>query len=144
MPQQNHEPPAEWRYDFATFAEESERATAMLAGDILSEALQQLIGRRLHRSDFAYRIEAAHDLQLISEAERDDLRLIRQIRSEFAHRLDAHFDDPAITELCLELRAGRSIVRATVGPRAYFVATAALVDFALTAKRLRRNGRAPG
>lgn len=84
MTQRNHEPSAEWQSDLAAFAEESKRAIALLAGDVLSEALQQLVGRRLHRPDFAYRIEAAYDLQLISDAERHDLHLVHETRSEFA------------------------------------------------------------
>jgi hypothetical protein len=53
---------------------------------------------------FRSRIDACYVMGLISEDEHYDLHLIRKIRNEFAHNIDATFELDAITDRCRLLR----------------------------------------
>jgi mannitol operon repressor len=49
------------------------------------------------------RIAACHALGLISDIEKHDLTILRKIRNEFAHHIEASFDLPKIRDLCRSL-----------------------------------------
>lgn len=60
---------------------------------------------------FHARIETACALGLISERERHNLNMIRQIRTEFAHGPDVElsFETPEIEKRCMELQPPREV-----------------------------------
>lgn len=83
------------------FQEESDRAAAIVVAAMLDDALKSLLSRRLLQpmakdrslldgdqaplGTFSARIDAAHQLGLISRWMARDLHLVRKIRNEFAH-----------------------------------------------------------
>lgn len=90
---------------------ESPRASVLVGAAWLEEILSDLIGLALPDDEkvtkvfprffnsFYRRIEAAHDLRVISRTEYDRLHTIRQIRNEFAHQVKVTFEDPDIAKL---------------------------------------------
>ena len=105
----------------AEFQRESDRAAGIVAGAMLDDALLNLLRARLVPSlksrslvdapnaplgSFSARIDAAHQLGLISEYLARDLHLIRRIRNEFAHA--SHriaFDAPPVRDFVHALQA---------------------------------------
>jgi hypothetical protein len=80
---------------------ESDRAAAVLAAAFLESALEELLrkaivpnaSKDLFRSfgplsSFGGKIDVSHALGLINDEERDDLRIVKSIRNDFAHDAD--------------------------------------------------------
>lgn len=139
------------------FARESDRAAAVLVGAMLDRALGDLLERCLlpplkpERSllygnnaplgTLSARIDAAHQLGLISRYMARDLHLVRKIRNEFAHHpLQATFGEERIRDWVRVLEEGsdynrrQPALRASIGPpgtRGDFLGIAAWMLFSL-------------
>jgi DNA-binding MltR family transcriptional regulator len=98
---------------------ESERGRVLISAGLLEEQLKQILlafmletqaskallqGATAPLGTFHSRIEAAYALALISEEQYHDLCLIRRIRNDFAHNLQASFTSPGIRDRCNQLR----------------------------------------
>jgi DNA-binding MltR family transcriptional regulator len=102
-----------------TLNEESDRGAALVAAEVLSDALGSLIKSKLVSDKkliqvafstagafgaFSARIDHAFLLGLLPEALRKDLHLLRRIRNEFAHSTDLKsFETHSIKSRCMEL-----------------------------------------
>ena len=101
------------------FMRESDRACAILGGELLNAELEALLNiatvepmnSRLLRgygplSSFASRIDVAFYFGFLSGEDRDDLHTVRDIRNLFAHRLDHNlsFDSGEVAERTGQLR----------------------------------------
>lgn len=139
------------------FARESDRAAGIVVAAMLDDALRDLLSKRLvpaTRKDrnlvagpraplgtFSARIDAAHQLGLISSFFSRDLHLIREIRNEFAHHSgEATFNTPSIRTRVEALQRAsdynqrRPELRATLGPagaRGDFLGIAAWMLFSI-------------
>lgn len=95
------------------FNRESDRAAAIVVAAMLDEALKLLLRKRLREArsrtadllegdqaplhSFSAKIDAAHQLGLISAYMARDLHLVRKIRNEFAHHpLELTFDSDGV------------------------------------------------
>jgi mannitol operon repressor len=99
----------------------SDPAVALICGAVFDEALKDLILAFLiessispklvnHRgplATFDAKIRMAYTLGLVDKDEFHDLDLIREIRNEFAHKLERHFEEPVIARKCRALRKKR-------------------------------------
>lgn len=102
-------------------AHHSERHAAIVAGAYLDEKMRSLIEFYLIDNEkaqndlvgndtetplsaFGARITAAYALGLIGKTERDDLRLIKNIRNRFAHEKDLSFQHPDVESRCQSLK----------------------------------------
>lgn len=66
--------------------------------------VNRIFGRMGPLSNFAAKIEIASMFELIDEAVRDDLRIIKSIRNAFAHTTrSVHFETPHIAKQCHKL-----------------------------------------
>ena len=96
----------------------SPRAKAVVAASALDEILARFlekelkdprIAKRLIRRPYAplgafsARLDAAYGLNLISRNQYDALSTIREVRNQFAHRVNCSFNDEDIAVLCLRL-----------------------------------------
>lgn len=106
----------------ATFAEifkQSDRASAVVSGGILEEILKRMLmafliphpsAQRLFDglspiSTFSAKIEMSYHLGLIGKNEYDDLKLIKNIRNDFAHSIKGiNFDSESIKDRFLQLQ----------------------------------------
>ena len=75
---------------------------------VTGKSADDLFKERGPLAAFAARLDAAHAFGLITDSERRDLDLIRQIRNAFAHvslgsLADISFDQPAVRVRCLQL-----------------------------------------
>lgn len=109
-----------WSKLFKELGETNDRVTAIVGQAFLDEHLEQLITSFLIDSEthirkllddggrplgsFGARIEAAYCLGLISKDEYHDLDKIRDIRNDFAHKLDLSFTDQSVRDRCNELK----------------------------------------
>lgn len=101
---------------------ESTRAKVVLAACYLDELLHQLLalvlipsgkakdplldGPQAPLGTYSAKIELVYRLNLVPDATRKSLHLIRKIRNEFAHNLDGcSFDSPAIRDWNAELHS---------------------------------------
>lgn len=99
---------------------ESPRGAVLIAAAYIDEQLKDVIrsflvdgedakklfdGVNAPVGSFSARIAAAAAMGLIAESERDDCNIIRRVRNEFAHQVDANFDDQKIIGLCKQLKA---------------------------------------
>ena len=114
--------PEDWQGYVGDLQKETQRGAAIVGGALLDDLLLQLIASYLvddklalkellvnpysPLSTFASRIAAAYSLGLITRVERHDLKLIEDIRNEFAHRRPgrAFATDPVAT-LVAQLQA---------------------------------------
>jgi len=102
------------------FAQESDRATVIVAVVLLDSALETLLRSRLAPapssqdtllegayaplSTFSSRIDAAYRLGLISAAFARDLHVVRRIRNEFAHNISGcSFQDSGVRHRVAEI-----------------------------------------
>lgn len=98
---------------------ESHRGAALIACSYLDNQLHAILeafmlegthaqkllnGFNAPLGTFAARIAAACALGLISADETRECDLLRKVRNEFAHKIDASFDDERITALTRELK----------------------------------------
>jgi len=98
---------------------ESHRGAVLIACSYLDNQLQAIIaaflltganadklldGFNAPLGTFSARIAAASALGLLRPAEGRECELLRKIRNEFAHKVDANFDDPKIVALTTELK----------------------------------------
>ena len=107
----------------ATFVEifkQSDQASAVVSGSILEELLQRMITAFLlpHAnvrksmfdgitpiSTFGAKIELSYHLGLINKEEYEDLKLIKNIRNEFAHSIKGiSFETESIKDRCIQLQ----------------------------------------
>lgn len=101
------------------FAEQNERAIAILGGSFLEMILEHIILAYLPEEDkevqklmdvnqplgnFSNKISFCYCLGLIEKVVKDDLNLIRKIRNKFAHDLFVSFQDEQIKSWCKELK----------------------------------------
>lgn len=116
--------------------EESERGTVLVSATVLDEQLAECIVARLvdHKDvvklvngfnaplgTFAARTAAAFGLGCISEKEYRDIDTIRQIRNDFAHRLEVGFNSPQVANRCSSLsHSAQDYGDIVVGPRDQF------------------------
>src|SRR3990172_2102627 len=113
--------PADWQGYVGDLQKETERGAAVVAGALLDDLLLQLLAAFLvddepalrellvnpyaPLSTFSSRIAAAYTLGLISREERGDLKLIKDIRNEFAHRRPGTtFASPPVASMVAKLR----------------------------------------
>lgn len=113
MPDENHKVHAGLAAIANAFAKETDRAAAIVAAAMLDDSLANLLEALLVRPDkdersivrgdqaplgtFSARINAAHQLGLISRYFVRDLHLIRKIRNDFAHNpQDLSFDTSSV------------------------------------------------
>lgn len=105
---------------FAEIFSQSDRASAVVAGGILEEILQRMITAFLlpHQSiektlfdgitplsTFGAKIDLAYHLGLINETEYGDLKIIKNIRNNFAHSIKGiKFETDSIKDRCLQLQ----------------------------------------
>jgi mannitol operon repressor len=79
------------------------------------------------------RIEMAAALGLINDTERHDATMIRKIRNEFAHTLQASFDMDSIKSRCAALRlSAKDYGDVVVSPRGQFSTAATALIMNLT------------
>jgi hypothetical protein len=104
------------------FADESDRAAAVLGGSLLDARLKdlfrirlcadqdRLLGRYGPLSTFSSRISLALALRWIDEDTAHDLDVIRDIRNDFAHHLDHElsFSTQSIADRCESLRSAKA------------------------------------
>lgn len=103
---------------FQSISAESPRGMVLVVAAELDRLLGEAIGLRLVRgkgldelnddskgplSTFSARINLAHALNIIEEQERRDLHLIRKVRNDFAHSVEASFETPSIASRLREL-----------------------------------------
>ena len=118
------------------FGQESDRGAALVVSAMLEVALEQLLEARLVAptsmkrdilksgaqaplGTFSAKIDAAHQLGLISQYFARDLHFVRKIRNEFAHHpLDLSFESPPVVDWVgvLDSNARHSDTRPTIGP----------------------------
>lgn len=144
---------------YAEFYKESPRAQAIIDPTFLDEWLRELLSnffvddanivdqfldRQLQK--FSSRIDAAYCLGLISAREHHDLRLIRDIRNEFAHSLhDMIFKRQEIKSRCNNLHIPKDLNPSlTETPNTRFTLTIGLILFSLIqrvdwVKKVRRS-----
>jgi mannitol operon repressor len=106
-----------------TFAEvfgQTDRASAIVAAALLEEVLERLLLAFILEHDTAKRdlvdgmaplstlsakINASFHLGLISEAQFEDLKIIKDVRNDFAHSFEPiTFETPRIKDRCMRLR----------------------------------------
>ncbi len=102
-----------------TFAEQNERAIAILGGSFLEMILEHIILAYLPEDEkdvkklmdvnqplgnFSNKISFCYCLGLIEKVVKEDLNLIRKIRNKFAHDLFVTFEDEQIKSWCKELK----------------------------------------
>ena len=102
-----------------TFAEQNERAIAILGGSFLEMILEHIIFAYLPEDEkevkklmdinqplgnFSNKISFCYCLGLIDKVVKDDLNLIRKIRNKFAHDLFVSFEDEQVKSWCNELK----------------------------------------
>lgn len=122
--------------EFKKFIEEikkeSERAQAIICHAYVEDLLKELLKKRLidFNDDLKELIPFKHLLKLcyitgtITEAEREDIRLLAIIRNRFAHkRKIKSFNTEDIPKLCNRLRVPRSFTR-ELTPQEKFIKTA--------------------
>jgi len=122
--------------EFKKFIEEiekdSEREQAIICHGYIEDLLKELLKKRLidFNVDLAESIPFKHLLNLcyitgvITEAERDDIKLLANVRNRFAHkRKIKSFNAIDIPELCNDLRTPKSFTR-ELTPQEKFIKTA--------------------
>jgi hypothetical protein len=153
------------------FARESDRAAGIVVAAMLDEALKDLLtkrlvpapkkdrdlvtGQRAPLGTFSTRIDAAHQLGLISSFLARDLHLIRDIRNTFAHEPgESTFETASVKDRVAALEQASDYnrrqpdLRAKMGPpgtRGDFLGIAAWILFSLAketeeAETIRRHG----
>jgi len=113
----------DWHRLTEEFADESDRASALVAAALLDLNLEDLL--RAHLIDdhdqvdlllasglrnLIIRVRACYCLGLISNEERHDLRLINELRNTFAHDLHVSFEDPSLRKRCARFKLIRRVV----------------------------------
>jgi DNA-binding MltR family transcriptional regulator len=113
-----------WKDFFEEFQNETPRAAVIISAAFLEALLRDLIASFMIKdekkvgellgtennpegpiSSFSARIKTAYCLGLISEAELNDLTLVRKIRNRFAHRLHGYsFESQEIIDWCNSLK----------------------------------------
>jgi len=98
---------------------ESDRGAVLVSSSYLEDRLGELIRRFLVAGSdtkallddfngpfgtFSARIKGAHGLGIINDAERNRLETLRKIRNEFAHSLQASFDQQHIRSLIQSMK----------------------------------------
>lgn len=92
---------------------ESDRGFVLIASGYLEELLKNLIMAQVVEGmkekdvplgPFSSRIKLAHALGIISSKEFHDLKIIRDVRNDLAHKLDVSFDAPEIVAKCKSLK----------------------------------------
>lgn len=102
----------------AQLSEESARGSVLISTGFLEEQLKNILmsffvqdanpkdlveGANVPLGSFSSRVAACYALALISQIERDDLTTLRKVRNEFAHRMDASFENRSIIDRCRNL-----------------------------------------
>ena len=119
------------------FSRESDRASVIISGAMLDEALETILktylvpcpsedslmeGAYAPISTLNAKIDLAHRLGLISARLCRDLHTIRKIRNEFAHNIkDCSFRDSAVRSRIIELVRSSEIIKRDVKSRKAFV-----------------------
>jgi hypothetical protein len=142
------------------FARESDRAAGIVVAAMIDEALKDLlskylipatkrdrdlvIGQRAPLGTFSARIDAAHQLGLISPFLARDLHIIREIRNTFAHEAaESTFQTPSVRDRIAALQQvsdynrRRPDLRVTMGPpgpRGDFLGMAAWMLYSIAGK----------
>ena len=95
--------------------EESERGMVLISTGFLEEQLKTMLlayfvddkslvdfvdGGNAPLGSFTARITACYALGLIGKAEHDDLHILRRIRNDFAHKINASFEIQSIIDRC--------------------------------------------
>ena len=106
-----------WPY-YEILKKESERGKVLVSCGFLEEQLREVLlafmrdtpqtvelldGGNAPLGTFSSRIGAAYSLGFITEAEHHDLTIIRRIRNEFAHNIEASFETRSVVDRCREL-----------------------------------------
>lgn len=99
--------------------QESHRGAVLISCGFLEQQLEDILlafmrddpvsrtltsGGNAPLSTFSSRIGACFALGLIDDVEHHDITILRRIRNEFAHRLDASFEKQNIVDLCKNLK----------------------------------------
>lgn len=141
---------------FREFGDESDRAAAILGATYLDECLRELIANFLVDDStevdkllggplqfFGSRVRASYCMGLISEDEYHDLKIIRDVRNDFAHDLHGlSFSTPSVIKQCSALQLPRKAPRwpyATAGGRDPFMVSVALLSFQLKLRILKQK-----
>ena len=137
----------DWNEFFTEFANESDRAAAVLSAAYIDELLKNLIANFLVDDEkvveklldpkksphaplgtFSARITAAFCLGLIDRVQYDDLNIIRQIRNLFAHSLHGvTFKSAEVVKEVKKLKAHR-LARIVKDTRGEFILTVAILS----------------
>jgi|SRR6476660_3207432 len=110
-------------FDFMEdFRKEADRGAVLVAAAVIDDLLERTLLAYLLENEsakavvqgfnaplgtLAARLAAAHAMGLLRDSEKHDCELIRKIRNEFAHELNASFDDEKIKAYCKRLRYAR-------------------------------------
>jgi len=133
-------------------SEESDRGCVVLASSYLDEQLarllrdvlvddesvaDQLIDDRGALATFSARIDMAYMLGCLPNEQRRALHIVRKVRNDFAHDVDATFDTPSIRDRCLGLP--QPPIGSTRGPRDRFVTNVFMLLAVIHGERARAH-----
>lgn len=107
------------------FAQETDRAAAVLGGAFVDARLELVLRKRLSANQdellghmgplgtFSARIDLAWGLRWVDSDSAHDLHVIRKIRNDFAHHLDSElsFESQSIADRCRNLRSADAHLR---------------------------------
>jgi mannitol operon repressor len=146
---------------FESLNKESERSTVLVSSSYLDDLLRQLLEvffvevkeskELLDESrplgSFSSRITASYCCGLISEVEHKDCHIIRTIRNDFAHRVEASFQDQSIRDRCKNLSYPSKHVaydtqkEVELSPHAHFTMAAVNLNAAISNRILQLANR---
>lgn len=127
---------------------ESARGVVLISCSYLDAQLEEILGAFLRDGKesarllsgfnaplgtFSARITSAFALGLITKREFDECETLRKIRNDFAHKVDASFDDKRVVDRCAKLTyAARPYDEVTVNMRERFTTAAVALILNLT------------
>lgn len=126
----NRQPPKALNFDkfCSHFRDESDRACAVLGGGLLDVRLEQLFRSKFVQGNdhmvkelldfsgpvgaFSARIKMAYALGWIDDDLHSDLRIIKDLRNDFAHLIDVDysFDAASVADRCRALRTAKALI----------------------------------
>jgi hypothetical protein len=131
---------------------ESDRGCVVLASSYLDEQLarllrevlvddesvaDQLLDDRGALATFSARIDMTYMLGYLPNEQRKALHIVRKVRNDFAHDVDANFDTPSIRDRCLGLP--QPPLGRTKGPRDRFVTNVFILLAVIHGERARAH-----
>jgi hypothetical protein len=128
------DPNVSWEELYQELNMTNDRAAAVLGISMLDKLLQELI---TDQNSFASRIVKAHKLELISQEQKEDLTILKDIRNKFAHDLQFHtFDHQLISTQCRKMSLPKRFIYADSPPRELFISAVTMLIYSLTIQTL--------